>query len=127
MKLGLLFVAAMVSSSQLLAESTSFSRDIAPLFRNVCASCHLTGKEAGEIALYPQVAWSNLVNVPSRQSSHMRVKPGDADNSYLMLKLDGTHLDAGGSGTRMPFNGTPLSEEVRAQIRAWIEEGAKDN
>ncbi|MBQ62550.1 MAG: hypothetical protein CMQ19_10810 [Gammaproteobacteria bacterium] len=127
MKLGLLFVAAMVSSSQLLADSISFSRDIAPLFRNVCANCHLTGEEAGEIALHPQVAWSNLVNIPSKQSTMMRVKPGDSDNSYLMLKLDGTHLDAGGSGMRMPFNGTPLSEEVRAQIRAWVEEGAREN
>lgn len=93
----------------------------------MCAACHLTGKEAGEIALYPQVAWSNLVNIPSVECDLMRVKPGDPDKSYLMLKLDGRHLDAGGSGSRMPFNGAPLSEEVRTQIRAWIRAGALDN
>lgn len=93
----------------------------------MCAVCHLTGKEAGEIALYPQVAWSNLVNIPSVECDLMRVKPGDPENSYLMLKLDGRHLDAGGSGSRMPINGVPLSEEVRTQIRAWIRKGALDN
>ena len=112
---------------QLSADSISFSRDITPVLRDTCAVCHLTGTEAGEIALYPKAAWRNLVNVSSLQSDLNRVEPGDPDNSYLMLKLDGGHLDAGGSGARMPFNAAPLSEEVRSKIRAWIKEGALDN
>jgi hypothetical protein len=117
----------MASSSLFADDSPSFSRDIAPIFMSRCVACHLTGEEAGEIAIYQKVAWRNLVNVPSIESDLMRIKPGDPAQSYLMLKLDGEHLDAGGSGSRMPSNGEQLSQEVREQIRSWIREGALDN
>ncbi len=116
----------MVSSAAPGADSPSFSRDIVPVLKTRCASCHLTGEEAGEIALYPEVAWSNLVDIASVQSELKRVKPGTPGSSYLLLKLEGQHLDAGGTGSRMPFNAEPLSDKVLAQIRAWIESGAQN-
>ena len=47
-----------------------------------------------------------------------RVLPNDADNSYLIKKLEGT------AGTQMPLGGQPLSAATIAKIRAWITSGA---
>ena len=88
-------------------EPVSFARDIAPILKTQCATCHLTGQEAGGMALHPRKAYSSLVNVAAQESALLRVKPGAPEQSYLMLKLDGTHLDAGGQGARMPFGMPP--------------------
>lgn len=51
------------------------------------------------------------------------IVPGDADNSYLVHKLEGTHGTVNGSGTAMPPSG-PLPASTIADIRAWIDAGA---
>lgn len=62
-----------------------------------------------------------LINTASFEApSLLRVAPGDADNSFLVQKLEGTS----GIGDQMPLNRTPLSEEQVAVIRQWINEGA---
>lgn len=123
----LLPVGLFIPSIALAAEPVSFQRDIVPLLRARCATCHMTGKEAGNIALHPGAAYASLVDVPSVSSKHLRVKPGAPEESYLMMKLDGTHLDAGGKGARMPMGAVPLDEKTRDRIRAWITEGARNN
>lgn len=109
------------------AAAVSFSRDIAPVLKANCATCHLTGQEAGNMALYPSAAYASLVDVPSVESKLLRVKPGSPQQSYLMLKLDGNHLDAGGTGARMPLGQPPLDDATLDRIRAWIAEGAAKN
>lgn len=109
------------------AGTVSFERDLAPMLRDNCASCHLTGQEPGRMKLHPGGAYASLVNVPSAESPLPRVKPGNPEASYLMHKLDGTHLDVGGQGEQMPFGFPPLSDEVREQVRAWIAGGARKN
>jgi len=56
-----------------------------------------------------------------------RVEPNDSTQSYLMHKLDGTHLGVGGSGSQMPLGGPFLSQGDRDGIRAWINSGAPQN
>lgn len=107
--------------------AVSFSRDIVPLLRRTCATCHVTGSEAGSIALHPGAAYKSLVGVPSAQSKWLRVKPNAPDESYLVMKLDGTHLDAGGTGARMPLGAPPLDDDTRRRIREWIAAGAPNN
>lgn len=109
------------------APAVQFKRDIVPVLRSRCAACHVTGKEPGKIALHPAAAYANLVNVPATESKFARVKPGKPDESYLMMKLDGTHLDHGGTGARMPFGQAPLDAATRARFRAWIAAGAKND
>lgn len=106
-------------------DAVSFVRDIAPVLREQCASCHLTGQEAGRLALHPGAAYGSLVGVPSTESKLMRVKPGAPDESYMLLKLEGRHLDAGGTGARMPLGAPPLDGPTLQRIRAWIGAGAK--
>lgn len=109
------------------SEAVSFKRDIVPVLRTQCATCHLTGQEVGNMKLHPGAAYASLVGVKSIESPLLRVQPGAPDDSYLMHKLDGTHLDVGGSGDRMPFGQTPLDETTRARIRGWIAAGAENN
>jgi len=66
-------------------------------------------------------SFNNLVNVQSVQNAALqRVTPGDADNSYLVQKLEGTAA----AGQRMPLAGQPLDPASIGVIRAWIDNGA---
>ncbi|MFO1377365.1 MAG: hypothetical protein U1F14_10200 [Steroidobacteraceae bacterium] len=109
------------------AVAVSFSRDIVPVLRTQCATCHMTGQEPGNMALHPGAAYATLVNVKSPVSGLVRVVPGKPEQSYLLMKLQGTHLDHGGKGVRMPFSLPPLPQKVIDQIAAWISQGAKNN
>jgi hypothetical protein len=108
-------------------EAVSFERDIVPLLKSRCAACHLTGQEPGHMALHPKAAYQSLVDVQSFESPLLRVKPGAPDESYIIRKLEGTHLAAGGIGLRMPLEGGPLSEVEIQRIREWITAGAPKN
>jgi hypothetical protein len=58
----------------------------------------------------------------------VRVVVGTESNeSYLLLKLEGRHLDAGGTDARMPLGAAALDETTVEKIRAWIASGAQDN
>jgi len=91
-------------------------------------SCHHS--EAGEAGLsMPDMdtTYANLVGVASQELPSMsRVAAGDPDNSYLLLKIIGTHQDADGSGARMPFGGPYLEDDMVGNIRDWIEAGASE-
>jgi hypothetical protein len=64
-----------------------------------------------------------LVNVASaQQPAILRVAPGNADNSYLIDKLEGTAPPP--TNSQMPLLGQPLSPATIATIRQWIDNGA---
>ena len=69
-------------------------------------------------------AYANLVNVRSVQVALNRVTPGDAENSYLIHKIDGR---AGIVGDRMPTNGPFLTTAQINVIKQWINDGARNN
>jgi hypothetical protein len=96
--------------------------------RALCVGCHTSvGRTpAGGLSLLRDVAYDQMVNVPSAQrTSVMRVAPGNPDASYLIHKLDGR---AGIGGLRMPRNGPPFLTDGQIMIiRRWIEIGAKRN
>ncbi|MGE0665903.1 MAG: hypothetical protein AB7O49_05015 [Sphingomonadales bacterium] len=109
------------------AEPVSFSKDIVPILKTRCVMCHLTGQEPGNMKLAPKAAYATLVGAKAAETDLKRVEPGKPDQSYLVRKLDGTHVDAGGTGVRMPLGGAPLPEAQMAAIRTWIEQGAPNN
>lgn len=63
-------------------------------------------------------AYTNLVDATNATDLTF-VTPGSPDDSYLWHKLVGTHMAAGGVGSRMPL-GTPLCEEGLVGVYAWI-------
>ena len=91
--------------------------------------CHGAAKE-GDLDLRPDVAYANLVQVPSSQVPYLnRVQPGDERRSYLWLKLlaktdparlatlaQGTPV----AGTPMPSNDTVLDDDEIEALRLWI-------
>jgi hypothetical protein len=69
------------------------------------------------------IAYSQLVNVPSaRKAGAVRVIPGNADDSYIVHKVEGR---PGIVGARMPFNGPFLTEGQILILRRWIDLGAQ--
>jgi mono/diheme cytochrome c family protein len=107
------------------AAGVSFARDVVPLFKSRCVMCHLPDSPQGGLALHPHGGYAELVGVPSTQSPLPRVRPGDAQRSYLFHKIAGTHAAVGG-GERMPF-GDALSAEQIERVRQWIDGGARDD
>lgn len=107
--------------------SVSFARDIAPVLKVRCATCHLTGEEAGGLALHPKAARASLLaRVATGTTLHV-VAPGKPEESYLLYKLLGTHRERGGQGERMPFGAAPLDAADIERIRRWIADGAPAN
>ena len=121
----LLFALPLASCSS-SADFISFNEEVLPVLNRHCVLCHLPGAEQAELGLYPD-AWSQLVGIPSSQSSLSRVEPGSPDKSYLYLKLIGTQETDDGSGLQMPFQQNPLDPAQIEAIRLWIEQGAKQN
>ncbi len=67
-------------------------------------------------------SFSSLVNIASFQEPTIfRVASGDADNSYLIHKLEGTSVQ----GARMPSGGPFLDQATIDVIRLWIDNGAQ--
>jgi hypothetical protein len=53
----------------------------------------------------------------------LRVEPGDPDNSYVVIKLEGRQ----NVGARMPLGGAPMDGIDLENIRNWIAAGAQNN
>jgi hypothetical protein len=113
------------------APMVSFSRDILRIFTNngakTCAQagCHSGPNPQMGQNLSATTAYTNIVNVPSMEKpSLLRVKPGDAANSYLYQKITGA---PGIVGSMMPLAGGPLSASDMALIQQWINAGAPNN
>ncbi len=105
-------------------------RDVQPIFTGNCvfSGCHTGSSPEEGMSLGEGQTFSNVVNVAARQLPSMsRVTPSQPDNSYLVHKVQGTHLAAGGSGSRMPEGQPPLSQSDIDLIRAWIQAGAQPN
>ena len=122
---GLVLLAAGCAAAT--AATPSFDRDIVPILSTRCAICHMTGTEPGNMALTPDDAYGSLVGVKSAITGLTRVVPRSPELSYLVMKIEGTQLSAGGAGVRMPFSAPPLPAETIQLIRDWIGAGAPKN
>jgi len=93
--------------------------------------CHgNTAAPTGGLNLLPEVAYENLVSVPSQIGSLLRVHPGDQDLSFLYLKLAAATLAPNGPsvpGTPMPAGGLPpISSDSLTALKLWIRAGAPE-
>jgi CHRD domain len=99
----------------------------ADIFTPICSVCH-TGVGAslpGSQNLTNGHTYTSIVNVASIEVPTMkRIVPGDPDNSYLVLKIQGS---PGIVGVQMPASGGPLSQAQIDEVRAWVAAGALNN
>lgn len=94
------------------------------VFNPSCVSHHGLDDAAAGLNLAEGHSFKNLVNVRSTQVMLDLVRPGDAENSYLIHKLEGRE---GIEGRQMPLGASPLSAADIAVIRAWINSGAEED
>ena len=104
----------------------SFAEHIQEIFvRRDCteSGCHGIGQAGLTLTSDIAANYANLVNVAAKtERSFLRVKPFDATNSYLVIKLEGRNL----LGSRMPI-GPPLDIIDLTNIKNWIDNGAANN
>ncbi len=82
------------------------------------AGCHTGVNSPKGLDLSEETFVANLVKAKSADfPKMMRVKPGEAANSYLIKKVKGT---PGIKGDRMPRGATPLSPGEIATLEKWI-------
>ena len=104
--------------------SPSFSSEVNPIFTAkgcTAGNCHGGGQGGLTLTSSASSNYSNLVNVQSSDPSFLLVEPGDAQNSYLVIKVEGR------AGSRMPVGGAALTSNQIQTIRNWIDTGAPNN
>jgi hypothetical protein len=108
----------------------SWRLHIAPILGETCATsgaCHSGANAALGLNLEPSQSYANVVNVASQANpAFLRVKPGDADSSFLYLVTSLVPAERQGY-YRMPLTEYPLPDPVRQTIRNWINTGAPNN
>jgi len=97
--------------------------------RAACTNCHTDAggrTPSGGLNLCHDVAYASLVNVASRgKAGAVRVIPGDATNSYIVHKLEGSPDIV---GERMPRTGGPyLTQGQLTILKRWIATGANND
>ncbi len=92
-----------------------------------CTICHSGGSPLGGLNLSSvELAYANLVGANGEgvsangNANFRRVLPGEPDESYIILKLEG---DAR-AGSQMPLGRAPLSQDQINMVRDWIANGA---
>jgi hypothetical protein len=104
----------------------SHAADIQPIWdANCVTACHTTGGSAQTYILFDMDAYGQIVDKPSGSYPALTlVTSGDRDASYLWHKLNGTQVEAGGGGSKMPLAGM-LSADDLEKVGSWIDQGAK--
>src|SRR5258706_11344999 len=91
--------------------SIDFQRDVQPILRDHCVSCHGSEMQMNGLRLDRRAD-------AMRGGTQSDIGPGNADGSRLYHRLIGNSV-----GAQMP-PGKPLGDEQIEIIRQWIEEGA---
>jgi len=108
-------------------QNPSFATDVNGIFiaRGCTAgNCHGGGSGTLNLSSSAPGNYANLVGVTAAgEPAFQRVEPGDAQNSYLVIKLEGRQS----SGGRMPIGRPALSAAEIGTIRNWIQAGAPNN
>jgi len=100
----------------------SFSDDVFAIIPANCSTCHTIGSRGGLNMGTAQTAYNNLVGVSAQGcAAEILVIAGDAENSYLIKKIEGRQPF--GCGTRMPTRGALDSASI-GTFRSWIDGGA---
>src|SRR5205807_2449179 len=90
------------------------ARDVRPILKQRCFSCHGALQQKGKLRLDTGA----FMQKGGRHGA--AVKPGGAADSLLIERV--TDPD---EASRMPPEGKPLTEQLIATLRSWIDQGAR--
>lgn len=99
---------------------------IQPIWDAHCvAGCHTPGGTSHAWLVLSDDAFASIVERPALELPQMMlVAPGELDGSYLWHKVNGTHIEVGGSGVSMPpAFADALSADDLDTISQWIAQG----
>ncbi len=96
-----------------IPKAPDYDRDIRPILRSRCVTCHGPIKQEGGLRLDAGKL------VLQGGDSGAVVKPAKSGESPLLARVSTTNLDE-----RMPPKGAPLAEQEIAVLKAWIDAGA---
>ncbi len=115
-----------VPSGRVVKATPSLATDIQEIFdRRGCSSgaCHGAAQQAGLSLSSAAASFASLVGVTATSEPIVRVIPNDADNSYIVIKLEGRQT----VGARMPLGGGQIDTIDLNNIKNWINTGAPNN
>lgn len=107
--------------------TASYTEIATTIFEVRCTKCHSGANAPLGLQLTQAAAYDLLVNVSSAERPELfRVEPGNPDDSYIVIKIEGT--DPRLVDRRMPRDGPPfLTTEQITMVRDWISSGAPRN
>lgn len=120
---GLLAIVALAATAGGCARQepqVSFAKDVQPLLAARCGSCHVPGQPGYEASGLGMQSYEALMKGTKFGPV---VLPGDALSSTLTMLVEGR----ADPSIRMPHGESPLSAEEQQTIRAWVEQGARNN
>ena len=97
----------------LFAAAPDYVKDIKPLLRNKCSSCHSAKKQKAKLRLDA----GKFIHAGSKEGEV--IVPGKAASSKLIARVLSQDKEE-----RMPLEGAALTAEQVAQLREWINAGA---
>lgn len=104
----------LVNQSASSAEPLDFERNVRPLLKEKCVSCHGPDKQKSSLRL-------DAKSFAFRGGdSGAVIVPGNAKDSELLRRINSTDVDE-----RMPPGKTPLTQEQIALLERWIKDGAE--
>lgn len=114
MRLALVTLAGIALASPLLADDKqiSYEKDVLPIFKASCLSCHKPDKKKGKLDM------STYADLRKGGKQGDPIKPGDPAKSLLVDMISGKEPE-------MPEKGDKLTDAQVKVISDWIKQGAK--
>jgi mono/diheme cytochrome c family protein len=100
--------------------NVSYAKEVQPILTKNCSECHSPGQQGFTASGLNTTSYAALMK-GGRYGP--LVKPGDAFTSALNMLVEG-RVD---KSIRMPHGRGKLSNEDIAVLKAWVNEGAKNN
>jgi mono/diheme cytochrome c family protein len=110
----LTLLALALSASAQDKKPVSYEKDLQPIFKQSCLSCHKADKKKGKLDM------STYDALMKGGKQGPAVKAGDPAKSILVEMITGAEPE-------MPEKGDKLKPEQIELISRWIKEGAKQN
>jgi len=111
---------AVISLAACAPSGVSYSKDVQPILAKNCAECHSPGGQGFVASGLDITSYQTLMK---GGKFGPLVKPGDALTSTLNILVEGRAH----SSIRMPHGREKLPDKDIDTLKAWVNEGAKNN
>jgi hypothetical protein len=117
---GMLAAAAVLALAACAPAGVSYNKDVQPILAKNCSECHAPGQKGFEASGLDTTSYQSLMK---GGKFGPLVKPGDALSSALNMLVEGrVH-----SSIQMPHGRAKLPDKDIETLKAWVNEGAKNN